>query len=90
MLCTIFSEINDYRVAYNFSSYREGIRAHIQHLKGYATKEALKNACVDPRYYRIEQEYGWGSVPTVYDLSDKWARGNYGNEINAILTRMYQ
>lgn len=33
-----------------FSNVREGIRAQVQHLKAYASKEALKNACVDPRY----------------------------------------
>ena len=34
----------------SFSTVRMGIRAHVQHLKAYASKEALKNACVDPRF----------------------------------------
>lgn len=33
-----------------FSTVREGIRAQVQHLKAYASKEPLKNACVDPRF----------------------------------------
>lgn len=34
----------------SFGSVREGIRAHIQHLKAYASTSALTNACVDSRY----------------------------------------
>ena len=34
----------------SFSSVREGIRAQVQHLKAYATTDALNNACVDPRF----------------------------------------
>ena len=33
-----------------FTSVREGIRAQIQHLKCYASDEALNNPCVDPRW----------------------------------------
>ncbi|MBQ9609306.1 MAG: N-acetylmuramoyl-L-alanine amidase [Lachnospiraceae bacterium] len=34
----------------SFDSVRTGIRAQVQHLKAYASNEALKNACVDPRF----------------------------------------
>ncbi|MEY8481353.1 GBS Bsp-like repeat-containing protein [Lachnospiraceae bacterium 48-21] len=34
----------------SFDDVRTGIRAHIQHLKCYASTEPLKNACVDPRW----------------------------------------
>ena len=34
----------------SFESVRIGIRAQIQHLKAYATDEALNLECVDPRY----------------------------------------
>ena len=34
----------------SFSSVREGIRAHIQHLKCYSSTEPLVNECVDPRW----------------------------------------
>ena len=33
-----------------FDSVRLGIRAHVQHLKAYANKDALLNDCVDPRF----------------------------------------
>ena len=34
----------------SFNSVREGIRAHIQHLKCYSSTEPLVNECVDPRW----------------------------------------
>jgi len=83
------STFNNYNAAYVFDSYKTGIRAHIQHLKGYATKDSLKNVCVDPRYYKIEEEYGWGSSPTIDGLSNKWAGSGYANKINGILSRFY-
>ena len=36
-------KIDRNRSLYNFSSVQEGIRAHIQHLKGYASREKLNN-----------------------------------------------
>jgi len=84
------SSFNNYKIAYVFNSYKEGIRAHIQHLKGYATKEPLNNVCVDPRYYKIEEEYGWGSSPTINGLSNRWAGVDYANKIKNILVRMYR
>ncbi|MGN0151479.1 MAG: N-acetylmuramoyl-L-alanine amidase [Wujia sp.] len=33
-----------------FSSVRQGVRAQVQHLKAYASTEALKKKCVDPRF----------------------------------------
>lgn len=33
-----------------FDSVRMGIRAHVQHLKAYASTQPLNQACVDPRY----------------------------------------
>ena len=34
----------------SFASVRIGIRAHVQHLKAYASTEVLNQACVDPRF----------------------------------------
>ncbi|WP_204205969.1 glucosaminidase domain-containing protein, partial [Faecalitalea cylindroides] len=34
----------------SFNSVREGIRAHIQHLKCYSSTDPLVNECVDPRW----------------------------------------
>ena len=36
--------------AASFPNPRTGVRAQIQHLKAYASTEALVNACVDPRF----------------------------------------
>lgn len=45
----------------SFASVREGIRAQIQHLKAYATKDNLINACVDSRFNYVKR----GSAPYV-------------------------
>ncbi len=73
----------------SFASRREGIRAQIQHLKAYATEEALKNACVDPRFKYVQR----GCAMFVEWLGQKenpngkgWAAGKgYGGKILRIL-----
>ncbi|MCQ4636514.1 glucosaminidase domain-containing protein [Anaerovorax odorimutans] len=39
----------------SFPDIRTGIRAHVQHLKAYACKSPLKNACVDPRFRYVKR-----------------------------------
>jgi len=64
-----------------------GIRAHIQHLKAYASKKPLKNECVDPRYKYVNPR---GKAPSIKHLSGKWASDpEYSNKIQSILHRMY-
>ena len=46
-----------------------GVRASIQHLKAYASKEPLKQECVDPRYHLVTK----GIAPTFEDLGGRWA-----------------
>ena len=58
----------------SFATPREGIRAQIQHLKGYATSAPLKNPCVDPRYKYINPK---GKAPTFELLAGKWAVPGY-------------
>ena len=84
------TSLNDYRIAHVFNSQQEGIRAHIQHLKGYATKETLKKACVDPRYSVIKELHGLGSSPTINGLSNRWGGADYANNIKSILVKMYK
>jgi hypothetical protein len=60
-----------------FSSQREGVRAQIQHLKAYATTEALKQECVDPRYGLVTK----GIAPTWEDLSGKWAVPGFNSKL---------
>jgi hypothetical protein len=69
-----------------FPDPRTGIRAHIQHLKGYATGEPLRRELVDPRYRWIR----YGSVPAVAGLAGTWASDReYAGKINGILRRLY-
>ena len=71
--------------AARFSSVREGIRAQIQHLKAYANKESLVNACVDPRFNLVTR----GSAPNVENLSGKWASDKeYGNKIVQLINKL--
>ena len=68
-----------------FSDVRTGVRAHIQHLKAYATTSSLKNSCVDPRFKYVKR----GSAPYVEWLGKNanpngvgWApAANYGTSI---------
>jgi hypothetical protein len=62
-----------------FKNVRTGIRAQVQHLKAYASKEKLKNKCVDQRFKYVTREsakyveylgiqenpkhYGWAAAP---------------------------
>lgn len=57
----------------SFSDDRTGIRAQIQHLKGYATTNLLNQECVDPRYKYVAK----GCAPTFEQLSGKWAVPGY-------------
>lgn len=47
--------------AATFPAPRTGVRAQIQHLKAYASTDALVNACVDPRFSLVTR----GSAPFV-------------------------
>ncbi|MBQ9199868.1 MAG: GBS Bsp-like repeat-containing protein [Lachnospiraceae bacterium] len=46
---------------HSFGSVREGVRAHIQHLKAYSSNKALANPCVDPRFSYVTR----GTAPYV-------------------------
>jgi hypothetical protein len=63
-----------------------GVRAHIQHLKAYASEEPLKGELVDPRYKWVRK----GSSPGIEGLSGTWAVDKaYSGKIRAILRRLY-
>ena len=53
----------------SFPNARTGVRAQIQHLKAYASKEPLKQARVDIRFDLVER----GCAPTIAGLTGKWA-----------------
>jgi hypothetical protein len=73
----------------SFPDVKTGVKAHIQHLKAYATTESINNPpIVDPRFDLVQPR---GSAPTIDDLSGKWAKSEeYGAEIMAILRDLYQ
>jgi hypothetical protein len=69
-----------------FPSPRIGVRAHIQHLKGYATDEPLRQELVDPRYRWVK----YGSAPLIEGLAGTWAADReYASKIRLILDRLY-
>ncbi len=69
-----------------FRDMRLGIRAHIQHLKAYASKGSLHHRLVDPRFRFVKR----GSIKNVDGLSGKWAADKrYGKKIRYLLGRMY-
>lgn len=73
----------------SFDTPQFGIRAQVQHLKAYASTDALKNACIDPRFRYVTR----GCAGYAEWLGQKenpdgkgWAAGaGYGEKILAIL-----
>ncbi len=71
----------------SFPSARIGVRAHIQHLKAYASTEPLARPQVDPRFDFVKR----GSAPLVGQLSNLWeADPLYGDKIIARLNELYK
>lgn len=71
----------------SFTSARIGVRAHIQHLKAYASTEPLVQAVVDPRFLFVRR----GIAPLVDQLSGRWrADPQYGAKIMALVRRLYE
>ncbi|NJL20203.1 MAG: cell wall hydrolase [Leptolyngbyaceae cyanobacterium SM1_3_5] len=74
-------------VSASFPSARIGVRAHIQHLKAYASTEPLVQELVDPRFRFVTR----GVAPLVGQLGGRWrADPNYGGSILAVLRRLYE
>lgn len=73
--------------AASFPSARIGVRAHIQHLKAYASLEPLVQQEVDPRFRFVTR----GIAPTVDQLSGRWSADlDYGTKIKAMFKRLYE
>ena len=76
----------------SYPDVRTGIRAQIQHLKAYATADALENECLDDLYSYLKK----GSAPYVEWLGQQenpeglgWATGdNYGYDIVGMIQDM--
>ncbi len=71
----------------SFIDSRTGVRAHIQHLKAYASTEKLKTDLVDERFRFVER----GSAEKIVDLTGKWATDTqYDKKIRSLLHRLGQ
>jgi hypothetical protein len=84
-----FASLCTSNVAHRFSNREEGVRAHIQHLKGYATTEPLNKECVDPRYHLLKERNYLGSSPLLRQLSSKWSGSDYAYKIMNVLRMAY-
>lgn len=71
-----------------FETEELGVRAHIQHLQAYATKEEtqLNGELIDPRYNWVHKtKY----IETIFELTGTWATDpHYGEKIDGLLTAM--
>ena len=71
-----------------FPDEQTGVRAHIQHLQAYATKEEtqLNKELVDPRYNWVHKtKY----IETIYQLAGTWATDpQYGQKLESNLVNM--
>lgn len=71
----------------SFESHQIGVRAHIQHLKAYASLEPLVQEVVDPRFRFVTR----GIAPYIEQLSGRWAADTeYGTKIKAMLKQLYE
>ena len=71
-----------------FPDERTGVRAHVQHLKAYASAEPLAGDLVDPRYDLVTPK---GKAPTIHGLAGTWAADpQYGTKLAEMLERLYR
>lgn len=69
-----------------FGSMEDGVRAHIQHLKAYASVEPITPPHVDKRLAHVRR----GTVTTIHDLTGRWAADPaYGVKIDMLLKQLY-
>jgi len=70
----------------SFPTLQIGIRAHIQHLKAYASTRPLNLPVVDPRFDHIKR----GIAPTIFHLSKRWSVvPDYGERLKVLLDKLY-
>ncbi len=69
-----------------FSDQKEGVRAHIQHLKAYGSTQKLSNKLVDTRFKYVKR----GSIDSLSGLTGKWATDvKYDKKIRSLLHRLH-
>lgn len=71
-----------------FPDVKTGIRAQVQHLKGYASKDSLNEACVDPRFSYLSSRRG--TAKHVEDLGGgNWATDpDYAVKLKKLINTM--
>lgn len=70
----------------SFPDIRTGVRAHIQHLKAYASHEDIQKESVDRRFRFVKR----GSAKTIYALKGKWAMDpSYDKKLENLLERLF-
>ena len=73
----------------SFPDMLTGVRAHIQHLQGYASRQPLNTELVDPKYHMI-REFG-RMASTFGELLTIWHPSNvYRDSIYDILDQLYK
>ena len=69
-----------------FANPELGVRAHIQHLKAYASHENIRKEIIDERYGFVKR----GTARTVQELTGKWASDElYDKKILNLMQRLY-
>jgi len=70
----------------SFPDMRTGIRAHIQHLKAYASYDNISKKSVDKRFRFVKR----GTAKTIYALKGKWAMDPYYDvKLENLLLRLF-
>jgi N-acetylmuramoyl-L-alanine amidase len=71
----------------SFADQRTGVRAHIQHLKAYASTAPLFQPVVAPRFHLVAR----GIAPVLSQLTGRWAIDPlYDRKILALIRRLYE
>jgi hypothetical protein len=71
----------------SFDDQRTGVRAHIQHLKAYASNAPLFQTVVAPRFHLVAR----GVAPVLSQLTGRWAIDPlYDRKILALIRRLYE
>jgi N-acetylmuramoyl-L-alanine amidase/Mannosyl-glycoprotein endo-beta-N-acetylglucosaminidase len=83
-----FASLGDRQTEWaQFTNLRQGVRAHIQQLKAYASNDLLVQECVAPRFELVKR----GIAPTMRQLNGRWsADGQYTTKIASVLRRLYE
>ena len=69
-----------------FETERMGVRAHVQHLHAYGSKDKLKQTLIDPRYKYVTPH---GKSPTLAGLTGTWAVDpNYDKKIYSFMKEL--